>query len=224
MGNYNWDWSIVSIYWKAFGSGILNSLFISASAIIIGSILGFILLYFMVFPKYKILKICLGWTVEILLAIPLLVLLVWIYYCMPILFNIKISALQTCIIAMSINLAPFVSETLRAGLDSIPKGYTEAGIALGIPKRKIVRNILIPQVFSEMLPALITQYITLFKLSSLASVIAVNEILHTANNIISETYRPLEVFTVVALIYIVIVIPISKLSRQFEIKDGLTKK
>jgi len=125
---------------------------------------------------------------------------------------------------MSINLAPFVSETLRAGLDSIPKGYTEAGIALGIPKRKIVRNILIPQVFSEMLPALITQYITLFKLSSLASVIAVNEILHTANNIISETYRPLEVFTVVALIYIVIVIPISKLSRQFEIKDGLTKK
>lgn len=220
---YNWDWSILNNYWVAILSGIATSLYLSLISILIGTALGIIILNCQVFTRSKLIKTSIEWIVELLLSIPLLVLLVWIYYCIPILTTIKISAFLSCIIAFSINLAPFISETLRSGLDSLPKGYTEAGLALNLPKKAIIKKILLPQVFIEMLPALITQYISLFKLSSLASVIAVNEILHTANNIISETYRPLEVFTIIAIVYIVIIVPISKLTKLLENRDGLSK-
>ena len=221
--HYNWDWSILNNYWEAILSGIATSLCLSLISILIGTALGIIILYCQVFTRSKLIKTFIKWIVELLLSIPLLVLLVWIYYCIPILTTIKISAFLSCIIAFSINLSPFISETLRSGLDSLPKGYTEAGLALNLPKKTIIKKILLPQVFIEMLPALITQYISLFKLSSLASVIAVNEILHTANNIISETYRPLEVFTIIAIVYIVIIVPISKLTKLLENRDGLSK-
>lgn len=147
---------------------------------------------------------------EILLALPLLVLLIWIYYCLPILNrSFALNAFSSGVVALSLNLSAFVGETLRAGLETIPRSYTDAAHVIGLSRWQSFRGIVLPLAVRRVLPPLLAQYITTIKLSSLASVIAVYEFLHSAENIIAMTYRPLEVYTAVAVGYLVVILPLS---------------
>lgn len=154
--------------------------------------------------------------IEFFRAIPVLVLLIWIFYVVPILFGWRISAFFVAVLALSLHLAAFVAETVRAGLASIPFSQSEAGLALGMTDRQVMLRIVAPQAIRHMLPNLMGLYIAELKNSSLASIIAVNELLHRANITISETFRPLEIYTTVAVVYLMIILPLVYLSRLAE--------
>ncbi len=221
MGSYSWDFSVILRYKEAFFKGTLVTLEITLLCIVFGTILGGVVALLRK-SHFKVINIIALFYIEIFRAVPLLVLLVWFYYCLPILMGIRFSNITTAVIALTINLSAFAAETIRAGIESIPKGQSESGLALGLNKRQVLLRIILPQAYRVMIPNMLGLYITMLKLSSLASVIAVYELLHTANNIISQVYRPLEIYTVIALIYIVIILPISWYSRELEKKIKLS--
>ena len=154
--------------------------------------------------------------IELFRALPILVLLIWMYYVVPLLFGLRLSPFAAAFIALTTNLAAYVAETFRAGIEAIPKNQFDSGITLGLSYFDVMFRIILPQAFRNMLPNLLGLYITQLKNSSLASVIAVNEILHQSNLVISKTFRPLEIYSTVAVIYLLIIIPVTLLANKME--------
>jgi polar amino acid transport system permease protein len=216
---YDWDFNAIQSYIWPLMRGMITTLWISGVSVIFGSALG-ILLVASRKSSIKLLRYPVVIFIEIFLAMPVLVLLIWAYYCLPLILHIKFSAITTAIIVFSCSLSAFVAETMRSGFEAIPRGQIEAALSLKLSRVQTYLYIVLPQAFRLMLPALLTQYLTCFKLSTLASVIAVYEIMHTADNVVSRTYRPLEVYTIVALIFVLVVLPINLLIRKLESQWG----
>jgi polar amino acid transport system permease protein len=215
---YEWDFSVILRYKWAFIQGAWVTLQITFFAVILGTLFGG-LLGLGRSSKQRWINIPVSIYVELFLAIPILVLLIWIYYCGPILLNINLSGFWTAVLALSLTLSAFVAEIVRSGILAVPNGHIEAARALGMTKTQTLRYITIPQAIRVMIPPLLTMYISTLKMSSLASVVAVYELLHSAQNLIMSSFRPLEIYTVVALIYIVLILPFSLLTRRFEAKQ-----
>ena len=135
---------------------------------------------------------------------------------MPPLFGIHISAFFTALIGLSLNLGAFSAEIFRVGIISIPKGQRESSIALGLSKYQTMKDIILPQAKRVIIPPLTGRYIETIKLTSLASVIAVDELLHSGQNLISVSYRPLEVYTIIALLYLAIIVPLTLILKKLE--------
>ena len=212
---YKWNFNVIIPYIEPLFEGLLLTVWISLVSIIIGTILGIILVIARK-SQTTIVRLPAILFIEVFLAAPVLVLLVWTYYCLPLLINVRLSGFATVVLVFSLSLSAFIAETLRSGIDAIPEGQIDAAASLQLSKIQIYRYIIFPQALRLMLPALLTQYLTLIKLSTLASVIAVYELLHTANNIVSRVYRPLEVYTVVALMFIAFILPLNLIIRQIE--------
>lgn len=212
---YQWDWRLISVYKFVFLQGALVTLWLTLIAVILGTILG-VIVAFMKRSRYKVVSWFAKAYIELFRAVPILVLLIWVFYVVPILCNWRVSAFTAAILALSVNLSAFVAETVRAAIESIPNSQYESGLALGMTNPQIMFHIIVPQAVRNMVPNLMGLYISQLKNSSLASVIAVNELLHRSNILISETYRPLEIYTTVAVIYTAIILPLVWLSRVVE--------
>jgi len=221
--DYTWSFRTVWLFKEALLKGTAVTVELTFLAILFGTAAG-VLLAFGRLSRLKI--VC--WPsvafIELFRALPLLVLLVWLYFCLPIVSGVRISAFTTAAIALSMNLAAFAAETFRAGIEAIPRGQLEVARTLGMTPYQIRTRIVLPQAVRQMMPALVGLYVTMLKLSSLASVIAVGEVLHAANNIIANTYRPLEVYTAIALIYVALVLPATLLSQRLENKALFARK
>lgn len=218
MINYTWDFSIILNYKVAILRGTLVTLELTFFSLIIGTVLGFGLALLKL-SKNPLLRYPAIIFIEIFTGLPLLVLLVWLFYALPIFTGIRISALPTAIIGLSLNLAGFTAEIFRAGIISVPKGQTEASLALGLSKFQIIKRIIIPQATKLIIPPLSGRYVETIKLTSLASVIAVDELLHSGQNLISISFRPLEVYTIIAGLYLIIIIPLTFVLRRLERKN-----
>lgn len=212
---YQWNWNVVFQYKYVFLQGALTTLWLTFLAVIIGTILG-ILIGLVRRSSVPVFPIIAKIYIELFRALPILVLLIWLYYVSPILLGIQFSPFITALIALSVNLSAFVAETVRAGIESIPKNQFESGLTLGLSPARTMVYIILPQAIKNMLPNLLGLYVNQLKNSSLASVIAVNEILHRANSVISNTYRPLEIYTAVAITYLILIIPFSLLASWVE--------
>lgn len=214
---YNWDFGIIIAYKWAFINGFIITLALTFLSIIIGTIIGFILTY-LLNTKSKLVSNLSKSYILFFRAVPLLILLIWIYYSFPLLFNIRLSSFQTTIIAFSLSLSAFVAETARSAFESIPTNQIDSAKIIGFTKIQIYSRIVFPQAIRQMIPNLMNEYISLFKFSGIASIIAVNELLHSSTNIISITYRPIEVYTFIALIYTVFVLFFIFISKRIEHK------
>ena len=212
---YQWNFDIIWQFREAFLHGAVVTLELTAITIVLGSVVGVVLALARLSNHTWVRWPAIG-VIELLRGLPLLVLLVWIYFCAPILLGIRITAFQTAIVAMSLNLSAFAAETFRAGIQAIPPGYIEAARSLGLSVGQTMYRVILPQATRAMLPALVGLYVTMLKLSSLASVIAVVELLHVTNTAISQTYRPLELYTAVAAVYLMLVLPGVFLSSRLE--------
>ncbi len=212
---YDWNFNVIFNHKQAFVSGALVTLELAVLTIFFGTIIGFIF-YLLKDSDNKIISEITRWIIEILRALPLLVFLIWLFYAVTPLLGIDLSAFWTAVLGLSLILGAFCSEIFRAGVNSISRGQIEAGKAIGLTKLQLLTRIIFPQALKVILPPLTGRYIETIKLTSLASVIAVNELLHQGNNLISITYRPLEVYTVVALIYLAIIIPMTFLLQKLE--------
>lgn len=212
---YSWNWQTIYLYRSVFLEGALLTLYLTFLVVIIGTILGS-LFAVLKKSKNKTLSIFANIYIEVFRALPILVLLIWIYYVMPILFNWKINAFWVAVVGVSLHLSAFTAETIRAGVESIPKEQFESGHALGLSLKQVMVHIVLPQAIKNMIPNLLGLYINELKNSSLASVIAVDDLLHRSNVLISNTYRPLEIYTTIALVYLILIFPLIFLTRLLE--------
>jgi len=212
---YQWDWNVVVQYKYVFLQGALVTLWLTLLVVFFGTILG-IIVGLIRRSNVPFIPTIAKIYIELFRAFPILILLIWFYYVAPIILGIQFSPFLTAVIVLSISLSAFVAETFRAAVESIPKNQFESGITLGLSQMQTMFYIILPQAVKNMLPNLLGLYVEQLKNTSLASVIAVGEILHQASTISSTTYRPLEIYSVVAVIYLILVIPFSLLTSWIE--------
>lgn len=149
--------------------------------------------------------------VEFFRATPLILQIYWVYYVLPAYFDIQLSQIATAIVGLVCNISAFNSETFRSGIVSIRQGQWNAGLALGMSRFSVFCRIVAPQALMRVLPALASTWVSLFKDTSLVSIIAVSELSYVALQIRAETYRILEVLTAMAALYWLMGYPQAKL-------------
>lgn len=151
---------------------------------------------------------------------PLLVQLVWMYYALPVLIGVDMSASMACFITLSLYAGSFYAEIFRGGIEAVDRGQWEAGRAIGMRQGRIFRRIVLPQAIQVMIPSFINQTILQLKNTSLVSVVAVGDLLYQGTVITAASYRPLEVYTVIALVYFVVLFPLTLVADRVEQKMG----
>ena len=222
--NYQWGWYVISPNNKIGLSniefllgGLKFTIMVSLISMVFAIILGLIVSIAGT-TKIKVLNIInIGYT-EIIRAIPVLVMILWVYYGLPVLFNLNFSAFVAGIIALSICESPFVSEIFRSGIQAVPIGQKEAGTSLGLNFLQKFYLITLPQAIRIILPALGNQFVYMLKMSSLVSIIGLNELTRKANELVVSQYRPLEIYTFLVLEYLVLILIVSYMVRRLERK------
>jgi polar amino acid transport system permease protein len=142
--------------------------------------------------------------------------IVWFYYALPVLLGIQIPAPAAAIMTLSCYTGAFYAEIFRGGIISIERGQWDAARALGLRPWAMMRRVILPQAVRRMIPPFVNQSITQLKNTSLVSTIAVPDLLYNGTLITADTYRPLEVYTVVALIYFAMLFPSTMLAQWYE--------
>ena len=161
--------------------------------------------------------------VEFFRNLPLILVVYWAYYVMPIATGLEFSAFTTGLAALCLNVSAYNAETFRAGIFSIRRGQTEAALALGMSRWQAMQEIVLPQAARRVLPVLASTWVSLFKDTSLVSVIAVGELAYTAMRIRSQSFRVLEMLTAMAAIYWVLGYPQAKLVDWLHRKYGVSE-
>lgn len=161
--------------------------------------------------------------VEIIRAIPLLVLVLWVYYGLPE-FNIRLDVFWSGVIGLAIGESAFQAEIFRGGIQSVPKGQIEAAKAISLSRTDTMRYVILPQAIKRILPAMGNQFIYVVKMSSLVSVIGAPELTRKAGELIVTEYRALEIYTILALEYLILVLLLSAGVRWLERKMGADER
>ena len=164
--------------------------------------------------KHRWVNMVSGVYVELIRGIPLLVQIIFIYYAMGRFF--KVEGMIAAVASLSICFGAYMGEIIRAGIQAIPKGQMEAAIALGMTRSQAFRYVVLPQTVKVVLPAIGNEFISMLKDSSLVSTIALSDILRKGREYISRTFLSLETMLIVALIYLIITLILSRLVGMLE--------
>jgi His/Glu/Gln/Arg/opine family amino acid ABC transporter permease subunit len=218
----NLDWSVLWTYRYALleGVGVTVLLTVLTMAIAVPGGIAVMLLRQSQWAPVRALGTV---YVEFFRNIPLILLVYWAFYVLPILIEVQISPFATGLTALALNVSAYNAENFRAGVASIRKGQTEAGLALGMSRGEVMRKIVLPQAIRRILPVLASTWVALFKDTSLVSVIAVGDLAHSALQVRSQTFRVLEVLTAMALIYWALGYPQAKLVDWIHRKYGVSE-
>jgi len=215
MQTYQFRWDIIPNNLDFLMSGLQMTLIISAIALVFAMI-GGLLLALVDMSRYLALR-AIGLAIgEVIRNTPILVQLLWVYYVLPIVFNIRISSFAAILIGLSVYMAAFMSEVYRSGIQAVPKGHREAAQVLGLTPFQSFRRIVLPQAIRFTLPPLASNFVQLIKFSSLGAVISVTEITRRGMELSSSTFRPLEIFSFIAVVYFFICWPLSMTIRIWE--------
>lgn len=222
--NYEWGWFILSPS-NASGltnlsfliSGITTTIYISTISILIAMVVG-LLVAIPAITKNKYLSYINVFYVEVVRSVPLLVLILWVYYGLPILTGFSFSPFVSGIIALSISESAFMAEIFRGGINAIKKTQWEAATSLGLNFSKKLKFVILPQAFKVILPALGNQFVYVLKMSSLVSIIGISDLTRKANELVVSTYRPLEIYTFLILEYLILILIVSYFVRKLEKK------
>ena len=216
------DWSVVWQSTPALAQGTLLTIVLTVVTMLI-AVPGGIVLALMRLSKLRLLSGTSAGYVEFFRNVPLILLVYWAYYVMPIAISVEFSAFTTGLAALCLNVSAYNSETFRAGIGSIRKGQTEAALALGMSRWQAMREIVLPQAARRVLPVLASTWVSLFKDTSLVSVIAVGELAYTAMRIRSQSFRVLEMLTAMAAIYWALGYPQAKIVDWLHRKYGVSE-
>jgi polar amino acid transport system permease protein len=148
-----------------------------------------------------------GLYVNFFRSTPLFIQLIWFFYALPILTDVSLDAFTTGVIGLGLYEASFFAEVFRAGVLAVPSGQREAALAQGMTPGQAMRRIILPQAFRKTIPPSASAFVTLFKDSSLTSIIAVPELLYKSTSLVSTTFSPISVLTAAALIYLLLTYP-----------------
>ena len=217
-----WGWYVVDPTTKSglsnlkfLLSGLEQTILMSFTAIAISMVVGLAV----ALPGMAVAK---GWRrfnrvyVEVVRAVPILVLILWVYYGLPQLMGISIGVFGAGVIALALSDSAFQAEIFRAGIQSVNRGQYEAARTLSLNYVDTMRFVILPQAIKRILPALGNQFVYMLKMSSLVSVIGMQELTRKANELVVTEYRPLEIYTILVLEYLVLILIVSGVFRWFE--------
>lgn len=209
------DFTILNDYLPMLGQAIILTLEFTLLSTVVGFLWGIVLSLIKI-SKIKPLVLFAQFYTSIFRGTPLLVQLMLIYYATPQLLNYQITALQAGVLTFGLNSAAYISESIRGGILSVDKGQWEAAMSLGVPKHRLLIDIVFPQAFKNTLPSLVNESIALLKDSSMVSIIGVADTMRWASLIQAKTFRAFEAFIVAALVYYILVMALTTLGRYLE--------
>lgn len=201
---YQWDFTPVLVNSGMLAAGLGNTLKLTVTALAFGVPLG-LGLALLRLARWRMLSLPAGIVVEFFRTTPPLVQLFWFFFALPILIQVEMTPFVAAALTFSIQSAAFFAEVFRAGIVSIDSGQSDAARALGMTGAQSMRRIILPQAVKRMIPAFMERSIELMKTTTLVATVAYADLLFQANELAQKTFRPLEVFTVTALIYFVVI-------------------
>ena len=199
--------------------GLGMTLSLSLTAMAISTVLG-LLVALPGLSERRALRLFNRAYVETVRAVPILVLILWVYYGLPVVGGLSINVFWAGVIALAVSDSAFQAEIFRAGVQSIAKGQVEAARAISLSYTDTMRFVILPQAIRRILPALGNQFVYVLKMSSLVSVIGMQELTRRANELVVTEYRPLEIYTVLVLEYLALVLLVSAGVRWLERRMG----
>ncbi len=215
MFSYRFRWDIVPQNLDFLLTGLQQTLTISAVTLCL-AMLGGLIIALLDMSPLRILRL-LGLAIgEVVRNTPILVQLLWIYYVLPIAMGINLNAWTALVIGLSLYSSAFIAEAYRAGIQAVPVGHREAAKVLGLSPVQTFARIVLPQAVRMTLPPLAANFVQLIKYSSLGAVISVGEITRRGMELSSSTFRPLEIFTFIAVVYFLICWPLAMTIRLWE--------
>ncbi|MFL9963413.1 amino acid ABC transporter permease [Paraburkholderia sediminicola] len=208
------DWSIIVMALPILAVGLLATLKVCLAAIAIGIVLGFVL-GFGALSRFRAVRIAVLAYVDFVRGTPLLVQIFLVYFALPVI-GINFNEYWAGVIALSLNAGGFICEIVRASMQSVDRGQTEAAQSIGMRHGQIVLHVLFPQAWRRILPPLTNELISLIKGSALLSAISVYELTHAGQEIIATYFSPFEIFLLIALYYYALISALAWLSRYLE--------
>lgn len=218
----NWGWYVVNPYSKSgwinlkfLMSGYYFTLLLSFTSIFISIAVG-LLVALPGLSKNPWLRNFNRVYVEIVRSVPILVLILWVYYGLPPMTGLEINVFWAGVIALALSDSAFQAEIFRAGIQSIDRGQYEASHSISLNYKDTMWFVILPQAIRRILPALGNQLVYMLKMSSLVSVIGMQELTRKANELVVTEYRPLEIYTILVLEYLVLILVVSAGVRWLE--------
>jgi polar amino acid transport system permease protein len=206
------DWSVIAEHWDFVAEGLKDTVLLSllglGGAVAIG-----LLAATMRLSRLPPLRWTAGLYVDFFRSTPLFIQLVWLFYAMPSLLDIQMSAFTAGAIGLALYEGSFFTEVFRAGILSVPTGQREAALAQGMTGTQAMRRVVMPQALRNMLPPATSSTVTLIKDSSLVSVIGVADLMWQANELAASSFQPFEVLTFVAFLYLLLTYPLTLLAN-----------
>jgi polar amino acid transport system permease protein len=217
---YIWDFSVIVLHPSEWLRGLFVTMTYAIATVAAGLMIGVVCGMSML-SRYRILTSPLYGYVHLFRCTPLLIQIVWFYYALPVVIGVNLPAWLAAGLGLTLYMGAFSAEIFRAGIMSIDKGQWQAARALGMLPGSMMRRIILPQATSRMLPPFVNQSVLQLKNTSLLSVVAVPDLMYTGTLLVSETFRPLEVYTSLAAFYFIILYPLQKLAKLLERRDDL---
>ena len=203
------DFAVITDHWRFLASGVGVTLVLAAlsgaTSIAAGLIVALLRLYG---PRW--LRPVMVLYIHSMRAIPVLVVLVWTFFALPIVAGITLPPFFAALVGLTVHLAAYAAEIFRAGIESVRPGQTRASLALGMSRAQIVRRIVLPQAVVRMLPAFGSLLSITIKDTAIASVIAVPELMRQSETVQGQTFQPIEVYTFAMLVYFLILFPVTR--------------
>lgn len=213
--DYTLDLGAVTRNMGPLMDGLWVTLQLTLAANVIGVVAGFALAL-LTTSKLAVLRWPSMLFVEFFRCTPAIVQIVWFFYCVPMIFNVFWGPVFMGIVALGLNLTAFNAEAYRASIQAVPREHLDAGIALGLSPTQRVLNIVLPQALRNSVPVLLTNGIGIFQQSALVAIVGVADLMYQGKTLATATYRPIETFTVVALIYLAISYPVGQFVNWLE--------
>jgi polar amino acid transport system permease protein len=195
--------------WPFLAKALAMTLFVSAASTLLGFAIGVVVGTLRTYGG-RAADLVLGFYVDTMRAVPLLVVLVWAYFAFPLVAGFSINAVTAGIVGLGIHLGAYVGETVRAGLTSVRRNQMQAALALGMSRFQAIRYIILPQALIRMMPALGSLFVLAIKDSAIASVIAVPELLRQTQIVAGKTFRPFELYTAAMIVYFLLCYPVAR--------------
>src|SRR5215813_2310963 len=205
----DFDFTVITSHARFLGSGIVTTLVLSIASGITSLAAGFVIALLRLYGP--------GWLrpvvvlyIDSMRAIPVLVVLVWTFFALPILTGLTMQPFVAALIGLTVHLAAYAAEIYRAGIESVRPGQTRASLALGMSRPQILRRIVLPQALVRMLPAFGSLLSITIKDTAIASVIAVPEIMRQSETLAGQSFQPIEVYSFAMLLYFLILFPVTR--------------
>jgi polar amino acid transport system permease protein len=205
----DFDLAVITDHWRFLGAGVLVTLALAGLSGVTSVAAGFVVALLRMYGPHW-LRPAVVFYIDSMRAIPVLVVLVWTFFALPIVAGITLPPFWAALLGLTLHLAAYAAEIVRAGVESVRPGQTRAALALGMSRAQILRRVVMPQATVRMLPAFGSLLSITIKDTAIASVIAVPELMRQSETVAGQSFQPIEVYTFAMVVYFVILFPVTR--------------